>query len=176
VIEIDAASQHRPSTHPRADRAFPFRTSQARWKGPTVIGRVPHAPRRGLQTPCSKHWRKPPPRVVFVLGHHGSARRPADDPSPVARFDFRASRWRPGGPPALTSPSRKQIGITPEPLQVVAQRARRGLKDCGEACLRPLSCCRLRFEVGRSGSCSGPCRAGNCSPGQWLWLPLSPWS
>ncbi|MCP9917032.1 DNA polymerase III subunit gamma/tau [Cyanobium sp. ATX 6F1] len=136
VIEIDAASNTGVDNIRELIERSRFAPVQARWKV-YVIDEC-HMLSTAAFNALLKTLEEPPPRVVFVLATTDPQRVLPTILSRCQRFDFRRIPLE-----ALETHLRfiagaESIGITPEALHVVSQRAQGGLRDA-ESLLDQLS-------------------------------------
>ena len=136
VIEIDAASNTGVDNIRELIERSRFAPVQARWK--VYVVDECHMLSTAAFNALLKTLEEPPPRVVFVLATTDPQRVLPTILSRCQRFEFRRipldSLERHMGWIA----EQEQIGITPEALHVVAQRAQGGLRDA-ESLLDQLS-------------------------------------
>ena len=145
VIEIDAASNTGVDNIRELIERSRFAPVQARWKV-YVIDEC-HMLSTAAFNALLKTLEEPPPQVVFVLATTDPQRVLPTILSRCQRFDFRRIPLE-----ALEShlrwiAEREHIGITPEALHVVAQRAQGGLRDA-ESLLDQLSLLPAPIEAG----------------------------
>jgi DNA polymerase-3 subunit gamma/tau len=136
VIEIDAASNTGVDNIRELIERSRFAPVQARWK--VYVVDECHMLSTAAFNALLKTLEEPPPRVVFVLATTDPQRVLPTILSRCQRFDFRRIpmdaleghlRW---------IATEEAIGITPEALHLVAQRAQGGLRDA-ESLLDQLS-------------------------------------
>ncbi len=136
VIEIDAASNTGVDNIRELIERSRFAPVQARWK--VYVVDECHMLSTAAFNALLKTLEEPPPRVVFVLATTDPQRVLPTILSRCQRFDFRRIplealerhlRWIAG---------EESIGISPEALHLVAQRAQGGLRDA-ESLLDQLS-------------------------------------
>jgi DNA polymerase-3 subunit gamma/tau len=136
VIEIDAASNTGVDNIRELIERSRFAPVQARWK--VYVVDECHMLSTAAFNALLKTLEEPPPRVVFVLATTDPQRVLPTILSRCQRFDFRRIPLE-----ALETHLRfiagaESIGITPEALHVVSQRAQGGLRDA-ESLLDQLS-------------------------------------
>ncbi|MEB3266142.1 MAG: DNA polymerase III subunit gamma/tau [Cyanobacteriota bacterium] len=136
VIEIDAASNTGVDNIRELIERSRFAPVQARWKV-YVIDEC-HMLSTAAFNALLKTLEEPPPRVVFVLATTDPQRVLPTILSRCQRFDFRRIPLAALEQHLTWIAEREAIGITPEALQVVAQRAQGGLRDA-ESLLDQLS-------------------------------------
>lgn len=166
VIEIDAASNTGVDNIRELIERSRFAPVQARWK--VYVVDECHMLSTAAFNALLKTLEEPPPRVVFVLATTDPQRVLATILSRCQRFDFRRIPLQALEQHLSWIAEQEQIGITPEALHVVAQRAQ---GDCGmrRACSISSACCRRRSRPRPCGSCWGLSR----SRSYWPW-PV-PW-
>jgi DNA polymerase-3 subunit gamma/tau len=136
VIEIDAASNTGVDNIRELIERSRFAPVQARWKV-YVIDEC-HMLSTAAFNALLKTLEEPPPRVVFVLATTDPQRVLPTILSRCQRFDFRRIPLDALEGHLRYIATEEQIGITPEALHVVAQRAQGGLRDA-ESLLDQLS-------------------------------------
>jgi DNA polymerase-3 subunit gamma/tau len=136
VIEIDAASNTGVDNIRELIERSRFAPVQARWKV-YVIDEC-HMLSTAAFNALLKTLEEPPPRVVFVLATTDPQRVLPTILSRCQRFDFRRIPQAAIEDHLRTIAEQERIGISPEALQVVAQRAQGGLRDA-ESLLDQLS-------------------------------------
>jgi len=136
VIEIDAASNTGVDNIRELIERSRFAPVQARWKV-YVIDEC-HMLSTAAFNALLKTLEEPPPRVVFVLATTDPQRVLPTILSRCQRFDFRRIPLEALERHLTWIAEQEAIGITPEALQVVAQRAQGGLRDA-ESLLDQLS-------------------------------------
>ena len=136
VIEIDAASNTGVDNIRELIERSRFAPVQARWKV-YVIDEC-HMLSTAAFNALLKTLEEPPPRVVFVLATTDPQRVLPTILSRCQRFDFRRIPLQALEQHLVWIAEQEQIGITPEALHVVAQRAQGGLRDA-ESLLDQLS-------------------------------------
>lgn len=136
VIEIDAASNTGVDNIRELIERSRFAPVQARWKV-YVIDEC-HMLSTAAFNALLKTLEEPPPRVVFVLATTDPQRVLPTILSRCQRFDFRRIPLEALEKHLGWIAEQEAIGITPEALQVVAQRAQGGLRDA-ESLLDQLS-------------------------------------
>ena len=136
VIEIDAASNTGVDNIRELIERSRFAPVQARWKV-YVIDEC-HMLSTAAFNALLKTLEEPPPRVVFVLATTDPQRVLATILSRCQRFDFRRIPLQALEQHLGWIAEQEQIGITPEALHVVSQRAQGGLRDA-ESLLDQLS-------------------------------------
>jgi len=136
VIEIDAASNTGVDNIRELIERSRFAPVQARWKV-YVIDEC-HMLSTAAFNALLKTLEEPPPRVVFVLATTDPQRVLPTILSRCQRFDFRRIPLEALEKHLGWIAEQETIGITPEALQVVAQRAQGGLRDA-ESLLDQLS-------------------------------------
>jgi DNA polymerase-3 subunit gamma/tau len=136
VIEIDAASNTGVDNIRELIERSRFAPVQARWKV-YVIDEC-HMLSTAAFNALLKTLEEPPPRVVFVLATTDPQRVLPTILSRCQRFDFRRIPLDALEKHLAWIAEQEGIGITPEALQVVAQRAQGGLRDA-ESLLDQLS-------------------------------------
>lgn len=136
VIEIDAASNTGVDNIRELIERSRFAPVQARWKV-YVIDEC-HMLSTAAFNALLKTLEEPPPRVVFVLATTDPQRVLPTILSRCQRFDFRRIPLEALESHLRLIAKKEHIGITPEALHVVAQRAQGGLRDA-ESLLDQLS-------------------------------------
>lgn len=136
VIEIDAASNTGVDNIRELIERSRFAPVQARWK--VYVVDECHMLSTAAFNALLKTLEEPPPRVVFVLATTDPQRVLATILSRCQRFDFRRIPLQALEQHLSWIAEQEQIGITPEALHVVAQRAQGGLRDA-ESLLDQLS-------------------------------------
>jgi len=136
VIEIDAASNTGVDNIRELIERSRFAPVQARWK--VYVVDECHMLSSAAFNALLKTLEEPPPRVVFVLATTDPQRVLATILSRCQRFDFRRIPLQALEQHLGWIAERESIGITPEALHVVAQRAQGGLRDA-ESLLDQLS-------------------------------------
>ena len=136
VIEIDAASNTGVDNIRELIERSLFAPVQARWKV-YVIDEC-HMLSTAAFNALLKTLEEPPPRVVFVLATTDPQRVLPTILSRCQRFDFRRIPLEALEGHLGWIATEERIGITPEALHVVAQRAQGGLRDA-ESLLDQLS-------------------------------------
>ena len=136
VIEIDAASNTGVDNIRELIERSRFAPVQARWK--VYVVDECHMLSTAAFNALLKTLEEPPPRVVFVLATTDPQRVLATILSRCQRFDFRRIPLQALAQHLSWIADQEQIGITPEALHVVAQRAQGGLRDA-ESLLDQLS-------------------------------------
>ena len=136
VIEIDAASNTGVDNIRELIERSRFAPVQARWK--VYVVDECHMLSTAAFNALLKTLEEPPPRVVFVLATTDPQRVLATILSRCQRFDFRRIPLQALEQHLGWIAERESIGITPEALHVVAQRAQGGLRDA-ESLLDQLS-------------------------------------
>ena len=136
VIEIDAASNTGVDNIRELIERSRFAPVQARWK--VYVVDECHMLSTAAFNALLKTLEEPPPRVVFVLATTDPQRVLATILSRCQRFDFRRIPLQALEKHLSWIADQEQIGITPEALHVVAQRAQGGLRDA-ESLLDQLS-------------------------------------
>ena len=136
VIEIDAASNTGVDNIRELIERSRFAPVQARWK--VYVVDECHMLSTAAFNALLKTLEEPPPRVVFVLATTDPQRVLATILSRCQRFDFRRIPLQALEQHLAWIAEQEQIGITPEALHVVAQRAQGGLRDA-ESLLDQLS-------------------------------------
>jgi len=136
VIEIDAASNTGVDNIRELIERSRFAPVQARWK--VYVVDECHMLSTAAFNALLKTLEEPPPRVVFVLATTDPQRVLATILSRCQRFDFRRIPLQALEQHLSWIADQEQIGITPEALHVVAQRAQGGLRDA-ESLLDQLS-------------------------------------
>jgi len=136
VIEIDAASNTGVDNIRELIERSRFAPVQARWK--VYVVDECHMLSTAAFNALLKTLEEPPPRVVFVLATTDPQRVLPTILSRCQRFDFRRIPLEALEKHLTWIAEQEAIGITPEALQVVAQRAQGGLRDA-ESLLDQLS-------------------------------------
>ena len=136
VIEIDAASNTGVDNIRELIERSRFAPVQARWK--VYVVDECHMLSTAAFNALLKTLEEPPPRVVFVLATTDPQRVLPTILSRCQRFDFRRIPLDALERHLAWIAEQEQIGITPEALHVVAQRAQGGLRDA-ESLLDQLS-------------------------------------
>jgi len=136
VIEIDAASNTGVDNIRELIERSRFAPVQARWK--VYVVDECHMLSTAAFNALLKTLEEPPPRVVFVLATTDPQRVLATILSRCQRFDFRRIPLQALEQHLAWIAEQEAIGITPEALHVVAQRAQGGLRDA-ESLLDQLS-------------------------------------
>lgn len=136
VVEIDAASNTGVDNIRELIERSRFAPVQARWK--VYVVDECHMLSTAAFNALLKTLEEPPPRVVFVLATTDPQRVLATILSRCQRFDFRRIPLQALEQHLSWIAEQEQIGITPEALHVVAQRAQGGLRDA-ESLLDQLS-------------------------------------
>jgi len=136
VIEIDAASNTGVDNIRELIERSRFAPVQARWK--VYVVDECHMLSTAAFNALLKTLEEPPPRVVFVLATTDPQRVLPTILSRCQRFDFRRIPLEALERHLTWIAAQEAIGITPEALQVVAQRAQGGLRDA-ESLLDQLS-------------------------------------
>ena len=136
VIEIDAASNTGVDNIRELIERSRFAPVQARWK--VYVVDECHMLSTAAFNALLKTLEEPPPRVVFVLATTDPQRVLATILSRCQRFDFRRIPLQALEQHLSWIADQEQIGITPEALHVVSQRAQGGLRDA-ESLLDQLS-------------------------------------
>lgn len=136
VIEIDAASNTGVDNIRELIERSRFAPVQARWK--VYVVDECHMLSTAAFNALLKTLEEPPPRVVFVLATTDPQRVLPTILSRCQRFDFRRIPLEALERHLAWIAQQEQIGITPEALHVVAQRAQGGLRDA-ESLLDQLS-------------------------------------
>ncbi|MEB3353488.1 MAG: DNA polymerase III subunit gamma/tau [Cyanobacteriota bacterium] len=136
VIEIDAASNTGVDNIRELIERSRFAPVQARWK--VYVVDECHMLSTAAFNALLKTLEEPPPRVVFVLATTDPQRVLPTILSRCQRFDFRRIPLEALERHLRWIAEEEQIGITPEALHVVAQRAQGGLRDA-ESLLDQLS-------------------------------------
>ncbi|HYP03436.1 MAG TPA: DNA polymerase III subunit gamma/tau, partial [Cyanobium sp.] len=145
VIEIDAASHTGVDNIRELIERSRFAPVQARWK--VYVVDECHMLSTAAFNALLKTLEEPPPRVVFVLATTDPQRVLATILSRCQRFDFRRIPLEPLQAHLRFIAEAEGIGITPEALHVVAQRAQGGLRDA-ESLLDQLSLLPPPIEAG----------------------------
>ncbi|MCP9885418.1 DNA polymerase III subunit gamma/tau [Synechococcus sp. ATX 2A4] len=145
VIEIDAASNTGVDNIRELIERSRFAPVQARWKV-YVIDEC-HMLSTAAFNALLKTLEEPPPRVVFVLATTDPQRVLPTILSRCQRFDFRRIPLEAIETHLGEIARLEAIGITPEALHVVAQRAQGGLRDA-ESLLDQLSLLPAPVEAG----------------------------
>ncbi len=136
VIEIDAASNTGVDNIRELIERSRFAPVQARWK--VYVVDECHMLSTAAFNALLKTLEEPPPRVVFVLATTDPQRVLPTILSRCQRFDFRRIPLAALEGHLAWIAEQEAIGITPEALHVVAQRAQGGLRDA-ESLLDQLS-------------------------------------
>jgi DNA polymerase-3 subunit gamma/tau len=136
VIEIDAASNTGVDNIRELIERSRFAPVQARWK--VYVVDECHMLSTAAFNALLKTLEEPPPRVVFVLATTDPQRVLPTILSRCQRFDFRRIPLQALEQHLAWIAEQESIGITPEALHVVAQRAQGGLRDA-ESLLDQLS-------------------------------------
>ena len=136
VIEIDAASNTGVDNIRDLIERSRFAPVQARWK--VYVVDECHMLSTAAFNALLKTLEEPPPRVVFVLATTDPQRVLPTILSRCQRFDFRRIPLEALEAHLRWIAEREAIGIEPEALHVVAQRAQGGLRDA-ESLLDQLS-------------------------------------
>jgi len=136
VIEIDAASNTGVDNIRELIERSRFAPVQARWK--VYVVDECHMLSTAAFNALLKTLEEPPPRVVFVLATTDPQRVLPTILSRCQRFDFRRIPLEALERHLTWIAEQEAIGISPEALQVVAQRAQGGLRDA-ESLLDQLS-------------------------------------
>jgi len=136
VIEIDAASNTGVDNIRELIERSRFAPVQARWK--VYVVDECHMLSTAAFNALLKTLEEPPPRVVFVLATTDPQRVLPTILSRCQRFDFRRIPLEALEQHLAWIAEQEQIGISPEALHVVAQRAQGGLRDA-ESLLDQLS-------------------------------------
>ncbi len=136
VIEIDAASNTGVDNIRELIERSRFAPVQARWK--VYVVDECHMLSTAAFNALLKTLEEPPPRVVFVLATTDPQRVLPTILSRCQRFDFRRIPLEALERHLAWIAEQESIGITPEALHVVAQRAQGGLRDA-ESLLDQLS-------------------------------------
>jgi DNA polymerase-3 subunit gamma/tau len=136
VIEIDAASNTGVDNIRELIERSRFAPVQARWK--VYVVDECHMLSTAAFNALLKTLEEPPPRVVFVLATTDPQRVLPTILSRCQRFDFRRIPLESLERHLEWIASEESIGITPEALHLVAQRAQGGLRDA-ESLLDQLS-------------------------------------
>jgi DNA polymerase-3 subunit gamma/tau len=136
VIEIDAASNTGVDNIRELIERSRFAPVQARWK--VYVVDECHMLSTAAFNALLKTLEEPPPRVVFVLATTDPQRVLPTILSRCQRFDFRRIPLEALERHLGWIAEQEGIGITPEALHVVAQRAQGGLRDA-ESLLDQLS-------------------------------------
>ena len=136
VIEIDAASNTGVDNIRELIERSRFAPVQARWK--VYVVDECHMLSTAAFNALLKTLEEPPPRVVFVLATTDPQRVLPTILSRCQRFDFRRIPLQALEQHLGWIAEQESIGITPEALHVVAQRAQGGLRDA-ESLLDQLS-------------------------------------
>jgi DNA polymerase-3 subunit gamma/tau len=144
VIEIDAASNTGVDNIRELIERSRFAPVQARWKV-YVIDEC-HMLSTAAFNALLKTLEEPPPRVVFILATTDPQRVLPTILSRCQRFDFRRIPLEALEGHLRWIAEQEAIGITPEALSVVAQRAQGGLRDA-ESLLDQLSLLPAPIEV-----------------------------
>ncbi|KEF41032.1 MAG: DNA polymerase III subunits gamma and tau [Cyanobium sp. CACIAM 14] len=136
VIEIDAASNTGVDNIRELIERSRFAPVQARWK--VYVVDECHMLSTAAFNALLKTLEEPPPRVVFVLATTDPQRVLPTILSRCQRFDFRRIPLEALQGHLQWIATQEAIGITPEALHLVAQRAQGGLRDA-ESLLDQLS-------------------------------------
>ena len=136
VIEIDAASNTGVDNIRELIERSRFAPVQARWK--VYVVDECHMLSTAAFNALLKTLEEPPPRVVFVLATTDPQRVLPTILSRCQRFDFRRIPLEALERHLQWIASEESIGISPEALHLVAQRAQGGLRDA-ESLLDQLS-------------------------------------
>ncbi len=136
VIEIDAASNTGVDNIRELIERSRFAPVQARWK--VYVVDECHMLSTAAFNALLKTLEEPPPQVVFVLATTDPQRVLPTILSRCQRFDFRRIPLEALQNHLAWIAGQEAIGITPEALHVVAQRAQGGLRDA-ESLLDQLS-------------------------------------
>ncbi|MBU6250420.1 MAG: DNA polymerase III subunit gamma/tau [Cyanobacteria bacterium REEB417] len=136
VIEIDAASNTGVDNIRELIERSRFAPVQARWK--VYVVDECHMLSTAAFNALLKTLEEPPPRVVFVLATTDPQRVLPTILSRCQRFDFRRIPLEALQQHLGWIAEQEAIGITPDALHVVAQRAQGGLRDA-ESLLDQLS-------------------------------------
>jgi DNA polymerase-3 subunit gamma/tau len=136
VIEIDAASNTGVDNIRELIERSRFAPVQARWK--VYVVDECHMLSTAAFNALLKTLEEPPPRVVFVLATTDPQRVLPTILSRCQRFDFRRIPLEALEQHLAWIAEQEKIGISPEALHVVAQRAQGGLRDA-ESLLDQLS-------------------------------------
>ncbi len=136
VIEIDAASNTGVDNIRDLIERSRFAPVQARWK--VYVVDECHMLSTAAFNALLKTLEEPPPQVVFVLATTDPQRVLPTILSRCQRFDFRRIPLEALQSHRAWIAEQEAIGITPEALHVVAQRAQGGLRDA-ESLLDQLS-------------------------------------
>jgi DNA polymerase-3 subunit gamma/tau len=136
VIEIDAASNTGVDNIRELIERSRFAPVQARWK--VYVVDECHMLSTAAFNALLKTLEEPPPRVVFVLATTDPQRVLPTILSRCQRFDFRRIPLAALEQHLAWIAEQEAIGISPEALHVVAQRAQGGLRDA-ESLLDQLS-------------------------------------
>ena len=136
VIEIDAASNTGVDNIRELIERSRFAPVQARWK--VYVVDECHMLSTAAFNALLKTLEEPPPRVVFVLATTDPQRVLPTILSRCQRFDFRRIPLEALENHLRWIADQERIGISPEALHVVAQRAQGGLRDA-ESLLDQLS-------------------------------------
>ncbi|MFM7642216.1 MAG: DNA polymerase III subunit gamma/tau [Cyanobium sp.] len=136
VIEIDAASNTGVDNIRELIERSRFAPVQARWK--VYVVDECHMLSTAAFNALLKTLEEPPPRVVFVLATTDPQRVLPTILSRCQRFDFRRIPLEALERHLAWIAEQEAIGITPDALRLVAQRAQGGLRDA-ESLLDQLS-------------------------------------
>jgi DNA polymerase-3 subunit gamma/tau len=136
VIEIDAASNTGVDNIRELIERSRFAPVQARWK--VYVVDECHMLSTAAFNALLKTLEEPPPRVVFVLATTDPQRVLPTILSRCQRFDFRRIPLEALEQHLRWIATQESIGISPEALRLVAQRAQGGLRDA-ESLLDQLS-------------------------------------
>jgi DNA polymerase-3 subunit gamma/tau len=145
VIEIDAASNTGVDNIRELIERSRFAPVQARWK--VYVVDECHMLSTAAFNALLKTLEEPPPRVVFVLATTDPQRVLPTILSRCQRFDFRRIPLEALERHLGWIAEQEGIGITPEAVHVVAQRAQGGLRDA-ESLLDQLSLLPPPIEAG----------------------------
>ncbi|MEA5474034.1 DNA polymerase III subunit gamma/tau [Synechococcus sp. CCY9201] len=145
VIEIDAASNTGVDNIRELIERSRFAPVQARWK--VYVVDECHMLSTAAFNALLKTLEEPPPRVVFVLATTDPQRVLPTILSRCQRFDFRRIPLEALEQHLRWIAEQESIGITPEALHVVCQRAQGGLRDA-ESLLDQLSLLPPPIEAG----------------------------
>ncbi|MEB3296715.1 MAG: DNA polymerase III subunit gamma/tau [Cyanobacteriota bacterium] len=145
VIEIDAASNTGVDNIRELIERSRFAPVQARWK--VYVVDECHMLSTAAFNALLKTLEEPPPRVVFVLATTDPQRVLPTILSRCQRFDFRRIPLDALERHLGWIAEQEGIGITPEAVHVVAQRAQGGLRDA-ESLLDQLSLLPAPIEAG----------------------------
>jgi len=145
VIEIDAASNTGVDNIRELIERSRFAPVQARWK--VYVVDECHMLSTAAFNALLKTLEEPPPRVVFVLATTDPQRVLPTILSRCQRFDFRRIPLEALEHHLSWIAEQEAIGISPEALRLVAQRAQGGLRDA-ESLLDQLSLLPPPVEAG----------------------------